>query len=93
MGKQQERMLAGVLLTLMSWLLWMALAWKSLCAEALQQQGKESQSVLLLSIRESLKATCRLTEAAAARKFHTTPGPPSPPFFFFNDSNVLINLG
>lgn len=78
-GRQKGGMLAGILLTVMSWLLWMALAWKSLCAGALQQRGKERQSVLLLSIRESLKATCRLTEAAAARKFR----PPPPSFFFF----------
>lgn len=70
-------------------LLQAALARRCLRAGALQQQGKENQSVLLLSIRESLKATCWLTEAAAARKFQ----PPPPSFFFLNDSNVLINLG
>lgn len=58
----------------------MVLAWKRLHAGALQQQGRESQSALLLSIRESLKVTCRLTEAAAARKF---PHIPPPSFFFF----------
>lgn len=75
---------------IVSRLLRMVLVWKRLHAGALQQQGRESQSALLLSIRESLKVTCQLTEAAAARKF---PHIPPPLFFFLNDSNVLIKLG